>query len=86
MEVLIYKDDMKKRILYAFESESAFNFFINKVMKFKIVDSFDEKFLVLIPDEFLLKEVYKDKTWYRSRDKKFGVFKREEEWRVVFQQ
>jgi len=86
MEAIIYRDDMKKRILYPFQTEEAYIYFINNILKFKILKIEEEKFLILIPDNFLIQERYKEIIWYRSRDKKFGIFEREGEWKIVFQQ
>lgn len=73
---------------------SNFVYFIEKHMKSKILKEEEDYFMIDIPDDFLTEQKYQDKIWYRSQDRKFGLFDdtemkydetEEKGWRVLFQ-
>ena len=85
MLVSLYKEDMKRRVLYPFLNDQSYEYFITNIMKFEIDSSNNEKFIISVPDTFLIRQEYKKREWHQSVDRKFGVFFHNEEWKIVFQ-
>lgn len=93
MEAKILKKNIPNELLVDIPNSS-----LEKFLKYYLNAEFkedgDNYVLIEIPKEDLIEEKYKDKIWYRSKSRRFGLFYDAESkfiktdkigWRVLFQ-
>jgi len=85
LKAKVFKTSIEKTTIFP-PLPKNFEYFIENKMNSKILEVNDEHYSIEIPDSFLVKQQFRDKVWYQSGDKKFGLFSDNEDgWKVLFQ-